>query len=98
MEYLIEKWDLKRLLETLETGKLNLNPPYQRNPIWTKSTQKHLIQSIKKGIPIPNIFLFRTSDGTYDMVDGQQRTRAIKLFKSTTEIDLTKDDSEFKNG
>lgn len=98
MEYSIEKWSLKRLLDTLENGKLNLNPPYQRNPIWTKSTQKYLIQSIKKGIPIPNIFLYKIGDDSYDMVDGQQRTRAIKLFKSTSEIDLTIDDSEFKNG
>ena len=98
MEYFIETWTLEKLLATLDGGKLNLSPPYQRNPIWTKTTQKYLIQSIKKGIPIPNIFLHQISKGIYDMVDGQQRTRAIKLYKTTKEIDLTKDDSEFKNG
>lgn len=98
MEYNIEIWTLERLLKTLEDGNLNLNPPYQRNPIWTKSTQKYLIYSIKKGIPIPNIFLHKTSSDKYDMVDGQQRTRAIKLYKSTSEIDLSQNDLSFKNG
>lgn len=97
MEFIVEKWKIKNLLDLLNEGKLDLNPPYQRNPIWTKSTQKYLINSIRKSIPIPNIFLFQREDGTYEMVDGQQRTRAIKLYESTKEIDLTVDDADFKN-
>lgn len=96
MEYNIEKWSLKRLLDTLNNGKLNLNPPYQRNPIWTKATQKYLINSVKQGIPIPNIFLHKTGIDSFDMVDGQQRTRALKLYHTTSEIDFTKDDADFK--
>jgi hypothetical protein len=98
MKFKIEIWSVKQLLDLADSGKLDLNPPYQRNPIWTKSTQKHLIQSIKDGAPIPNLFLFMKGEDKYEMVDGQQRTRALKVFKNTNEIQLTKDDSEFKNG
>lgn len=98
MKYKIEIWTIKKIIDTLEKGNLNLNPPYQRNAIWVKTTQKFLIHSISKGQPIPNIFLHQVAENKYDMVDGQQRTRAIKLYWSTEEIDLTKDDNEFKNG
>lgn len=96
MKFNIEIWTVKTLLDLVEKGKIDLNPPYQRNPIWTKSTQKHLITSIKNGSPIPNLFLFKKSDDIYEMVDGQQRTRALKVFNNTNEIQLTKDDTEFK--
>lgn len=98
MKFEIETWTVKHLLDLVESGKIDLNPPYQRNPIWTETTQKHLIQSLKNGSPIPNIFLFKKSVDKFEMVDGQQRTRALKAFKNTDEIKLTKDDSEFKNG
>ena len=98
MKYKIEIWTIKKIIDTLEKGNLNLNPPYQRNAIWVKPTQKYLIHSISKGQPIPNIFLHEVQENKYDMVDGQQRTRAIKLYWSTEEIDLTKDDNKFKSG
>ena len=98
MKFKIEIWDVKKLIELVDSGHIDLNPPYQRNPIWTKQTQKHLIQSIKDGSPIPNIFLFQKSADKFEMVDGQQRTRALKVFKNTDEIQLTKDDTEFKKG
>lgn len=98
MKFTIEIWNVNQLLDLVDSGKLDLNPPYQRNPIWTKPTQKHLIQSIKDGAPIPNLFLFKKDKDKYEMVDGQQRTRALKVFKNTNEIALTKDDTEFKNG
>ena len=98
MKFIIEIWNVKQLLDLADSGQLELNPPYQRNPIWTKPTQKHLIQSIKDGAPIPNLFLFKKPKDKYEMVDGQQRTRALKVFRNTNEIQLTKDDTEFKNG
>jgi len=98
MKFIIEIWNIEKLLNLADSGNLELNPPYQRNPIWTKPTQKHLIQSIKDGAPIPNLFLFKKTKDKYEMVDGQQRTRALKVFKNTNEIQLTKDDTDFKNG
>ena len=62
MKFLINIWTVDDLLNLVENDKIDLNPPYQRNPIWTISTQKHLIQSIKDGAPIPNLFLFKKGD------------------------------------
>jgi len=98
MEFIIETWPVRQLMETLDNGQLNLNPPYQRNPIWPESTQKFLINSIKNGHPIPNLFLFRKEDGTFDMVDGQQRTRALRLYQTTDDINFLENDNDFKNG
>jgi len=98
MEYKIEKWQIKRLLKTLSDGNLDLNPPYQRNAIWTKKTQQFLVNSIKEGVPVPSIFLYEKAPGKYEMVDGQQRTRAIHLYNSTDEINFLDDDNHFKKG
>lgn len=98
MKYKIEIWSVKQLLDLVDEGNIDLNPPYQRNPIWTKQTQKYLIESMKSGSPIPNIFLFETSPNKYEIVDGQQRTRALKAFRSSEDIKLTDNDTEYKNG
>src|SRR6218665_933545 len=97
MKFNIKVWRVKKLLDLTASGKLDLNPSYQRNPIWTKLDQKNLIQSIKNGSPIPNLFLIQKSEDKFEMVDGQQRTRTLKVFKDSNEIQLAKDDSEFKN-
>jgi len=98
MKFNIEIWAVKKLLDLMDSKKLDLNPPYQRNSIWTKQDQKNLVQSIKNGSPIPNLFLLQKSEDKFEMVDGQQRTRTLKTFKDSNEIELGKDDSEFKNG
>jgi hypothetical protein len=95
MEFTIDTWPVSQLLGLLDAGQLNLNPPYQRNPIWPKRTQKFLIESMRNGHPFPNLFLFRKPDAAFDMVDGQQRTRALRLYQTTNEIDLG-GDADFK--
>jgi hypothetical protein len=97
MNFVIATWSIKQLIEIYEKGILNLNPPYQRNPVWTKKAQQELIKTIREGAPIPNFFLYETKDEQFEMVDGQQRTRAILQFFKTNEIDFTQDDKEYKN-
>ena len=77
MDYKITKWKIKDLLELYEEKRIRLNPPYQRNEIWPNRAQKLLIDSLKRNYPLPNFFIHEREDGEYDMVDGQQRTRAI---------------------
>jgi len=96
MNFYIQTWAIKQLIETYDKGMLNLNPPYQRNPVWTKKAQQELIRTIQEGAPIPNFFLYENGEDKFEMVDGQQRTRAILQFFKTNEIDLRKDDEEFK--
>lgn len=60
-------------------NKIELSPPYQRNDIWTLKQQRQLIDTIEKDMPFPNFFLY-LKNGKYEMVDGQQRSRAIIGF------------------
>lgn len=78
MAYEITKWPLSRLVKLTTSEAINLRPPYQRNDIWTTPAKRRLIQTIQDGFPLPAFFLHETvPNEKYDMVDGQQRTRAI---------------------
>lgn len=97
MNFKIEVWEVRTIIRLYDEGKINLNPPYQRNPVWTKSAQADLIRTIAEGAPIPNFFLFdRNGDGSLEMVDGQQRTRSILSFAKTDEIRLNGVSDEYK--
>jgi hypothetical protein len=66
---------------------LILTPRFQRNPIWSIGQKCFLIDSLISGCPIPQIYINIKTDGlakekktTYEVVDGQQRLRAILEF------------------
>jgi hypothetical protein len=68
-------------------GTLLLNPKYQRNPIWSIGQKCFLIDSLISGAAIPQVFINIKTEGTardrrtiYEVVDGQQRLRAILEF------------------
>jgi hypothetical protein len=67
-------------------GALELNPNFQRRPVWKKRAKSFLIDTILRGLPIPIIFLrdlkadLRTFKPKRDVVDGQQRIRTILSF------------------
>ncbi len=82
MRFIIETWTIRKLISVHAKGHLNLNPPYQRNDIWTEKGQEQLISSIKEGMPIPNFFFHKKNKNLYDVADGQQRTRAILAYLS----------------
>jgi hypothetical protein len=77
MDYNQTQWSIKKLVDTYKKGKINLSPPYQRNFIWSMSDQKDLIESIALKHPLPSIFLYESTKGIFEMVDGQQRSRTI---------------------
>jgi len=99
MEYKIEEWYIKNLLDYYEKDKLNLSPPYQRNEIWSLKDQQSLIKSIKNNWPIPNFFVLSKEDGLFEMVDGQQRSRTIIGYWKGIFKDENKElfSNEFKN-
>jgi|GEM_PF-408661 hypothetical protein len=70
-------WTIGQLVQLYKEKRVNLNPYYQRNSIWSLSTQRCLIDTIQKGSPIPTFFVRVLSNNKYEMVDGQQRSRSI---------------------
>ncbi len=68
-------------------GSLRLAPKYQRNPIWSIGQKCFLIDSLISSNPIPQVFINiqnemagRERRTIYEVVDGQQRLRAILEF------------------
>jgi len=80
MDYSFEEITIEKLVNWLKHDKIDLNPSYQRNFIWSTNDQNELIDTILKGFPLPNFFLYQKPNGSYEMVDGQQRTTTIYSF------------------
>ncbi|MFC4732604.1 DUF262 domain-containing protein [Salipiger abyssi] len=64
--------------------KVQLDPSWQRGPVWSEPKKALLIDSILRGYDIPMIYLWDRGAGSqpyrYEVVDGQQRLRAIWDF------------------
>lgn len=58
-------------------GKLNIRPPYQREFRYELKQQQAVIETILKGYPLNIMYWSVVDDGSYEMIDGQQRTLSI---------------------
>ncbi len=77
----VETVRIKHIKEWAELGKLDLNPSYQRDIVWSNSESRQLIDSVLRGIPLPSIILTKDSDSKkFQIVDGKQRLTAILRF------------------
>ncbi|AFZ54955.1 DUF262 domain-containing protein [Cyanobacterium aponinum] len=71
-------FELKR---RCDKGQIILDPEFQRNPnIWTQEQKSKFIESIILNFPLPYWYVKQTQDGKYIIVDGLQRTSAIRDF------------------
>ncbi len=61
-------------------GKLILQPDYQRKFVMKPQVASRLIESILLDIPLPTIYLAEEEDGSWSVIDGQQRLTAIISF------------------
>lgn len=58
-------------------GKLDIRPPYQREFIYSDKQRNLVINTVFKNFPL-NVFYWAVKkDGTYEVIDGQQRTISI---------------------
>ncbi len=65
------------------SGKLTIQPEYQRNYIYASDGGKKemaVIESILKGYPIGLIYFNKVSDGLFEVLDGQQRITSLGRF------------------
>lgn len=66
-----------------KNNRLELQPDFQRNVVWSRAAQIMLIDTILKDIPIPKIYIksIMKDENTYRVViDGQQRLTSILMF------------------
>lgn len=70
----------------LNEGAINVNQDYQRNSgLWSSTARSFFIESIILQYPIPKLFLYANIDlatrkTIKEIVDGQQRSEALRLF------------------
>lgn len=60
-------------------NRIDTNPDFQRPPVWSRAQKQLLIDTILRGYDMPKLYWRKTgkSPDRYDVVDGQQRLRAI---------------------
>jgi hypothetical protein len=67
-----------------QDGSLDMKPPFQRNPVWTDTQKSYLMDTILRGLPIPELYMQDLVDEygkqRYVIVDGQQRVRSCLEF------------------
>src|SRR4051812_26951535 len=90
MECAPRKFTTEELVSAWKDGSLKVNEEYQRGASWSVPQMQGLIDSVFRRYPIPPIFLheIRTKGlgghetTRYEIVDGQQRIRALAEFHS----------------
>jgi len=89
METIDKIYTVAQLLEHWSGG-IKVNPEYQRGAVWTEIQKQMLIDSIFRGYPLPLFYFHRIAstnlDGNesyfFEVIDGQQRLRAMSEFKN----------------
>ena len=75
-------------------GKLDIRPPFQREFIYKPKERNAVIDSILKGFPLNVMYWADREDGTFEIIDGQQRTISIAQY---VEGDFSLDGRYFHN-
>lgn len=81
----VTSYPLSDFLQWRASGQLTLNPRFQRRSVWVDKARSYLIDTLLRRMPIPALYIRSTFDpkrtiAVRDVVDGQQRLRAIFDF------------------
>ena len=67
------------------SGKLTIQPEYQRNYIYADGTRDvAVIESILKGYPLGILYFVKTGEDTFEVLDGQQRITSFGRYVIAT--------------
>lgn len=58
-------------------GKLDVRPPYQREFVYGEKQRNAVIDTLMQGFPLNVMYWATREDGTFEIIDGQQRTISI---------------------
>ena len=58
-------------------GKLNIRPKYQREFVYKDDQRNAVIDTVIKGYPLNVMYWVINEDGTYEVLDGQQRSISL---------------------
>ncbi|MBO5615042.1 MAG: DUF262 domain-containing protein [Prevotella sp.] len=63
-------------------GKLDVRPKYQREFVYSGSQRDAVIDTVRKNFPLNVMYWAVNDDGTFEVLDGQQRTISICQYVS----------------
>ena len=63
-------------------GQLNIRPAFQREFIYKEKERNEVIRTIKKKFPLNVMYWVKSVDGTFELLDGQQRTISFCQYVS----------------
>lgn len=58
-------------------GNLDIRPPYQREFVYNEKQRDAVITTIKNNFPLNVMYWAKREDGTFEVIDGQQRTISV---------------------
>src|SRR5574344_2046054 len=61
-------------------GRLNIRPKYQREFVYKENQRNAVMDTVWKGFPLNVMYWVHNEDGTYELLDGQQRTISFCSF------------------
>ena len=68
------------IVSLYKSRELVIDPAFQRLFRWDEGRKTSFLESLLLGIPIPPLFVFQREDGTWELIDGLQRTSTILEF------------------
>ena len=85
MPSILEQYRISDFLDWHKEKRLILDPDFQRGSVWKPAAKTFLIDTILRQLPIPKVYLrtrinVETKKSVREVVDGQQRLRAILDF------------------
>lgn len=61
-------------------GKLDIRPPFQREFVYKGKKRDAVIETIRQGFPLNVMYWAVRKDGTFEIIDGQQRTVSVAQY------------------
>jgi len=103
----VKSWNIEDIINSLKENPPKreriIIPKFQRTLVWSNIQRKLLIDSIKKGMPIGALLLYKVGDTNgiteYQLIDGLQRVTTLKRYydKPTDFYDENNLHEEFVN-
>lgn len=78
-------------------GRLNVRPAYQREFVYETAKQQAVIETVMKGRPLNVMYFALCDDGTFELMDGQQRILSICKFYDVQQLIPVYENGKLKN-
>jgi hypothetical protein len=75
-----EPFSIYEYLRLYKRGRLKIDPDFQRNSVWKPEQKSRFIESILLNFPLPPLYVNQQKDNSLVIIDGLQRTMALKSF------------------